>query len=70
MAVWFVGGMIRFPDSPVHPCSTGYCGKQGQHHTEEDYRLHQVWSRYLMIGWPIGMVVLFFLNRKSSSNSK
>jgi hypothetical protein len=65
MMVWFVGGAIRFPDSPIHPCPNGYCGKQGQRHTEEEYRLEKLWSRYLIIGWPIGMFALILLNRKS-----
>ncbi len=70
MGVWFVGGMVRFPDSPIHPCATGFCGKQGQPHTENDYRLHGIWSRVLLIGWPTGMLALALLNWRDMVKSK
>jgi hypothetical protein len=58
------GGAIRYPDAPIHPCPTGYCGKHGQHHTEADYRLFRIWDTALWIYWPIAMCALFILNRK------
>ena len=70
MGVWFLGGMVRFPDSPIHPCPTGFCGKQGQPHTESDYHLHGIWSRILIFGWPLGMFALALLNWREWAKGK
>jgi hypothetical protein len=65
MIGYFAYGMIRFPDSPIHPCGDRrYCGKQGRPHSVEDYRAHQSWQTGLMWGWPLGMVVLVLIKRK------
>jgi hypothetical protein len=65
MVGYFAYGMIRFPDSPIHPCGQDrYCGKQGQPRTLEDYRAHQLWQTGLMWGWPVGMVVIVLIKRK------
>jgi hypothetical protein len=65
MAGYFAYGLIRFPDSPIHPCGQGrYCGKQGQPRTLEDYRAHQLWQTGLMWGWPVGMVLIILIKRK------
>jgi hypothetical protein len=62
---YFAYGMVRFPDSPIHPCDDGrYCGKQGQPHTLKDYHAHQLWQTGLMWGWPLGMVALVLIKRK------
>jgi hypothetical protein len=35
MLMLFVYGLVRFPDAPLHSCvDHGYCGKQGQPHTD------------------------------------
>jgi hypothetical protein len=65
MIGYFAYGLVRFPDSPIHPCGEGrYCGKQGQPRTLADYRAHQLWQTGLMWGWPLGMVVLFLIKRQ------
>ena len=61
MAGFFVYGMFRFPDNPIHPCSEhGYCGKQGQPHTEQDYQAFSRWNDLLSY-WPAGIVALIVL---------
>jgi hypothetical protein len=65
MVAWLWGGAIRFPDAPITECATGYCGKWSSRHTSEDYRLFRIWERALWIGFPIGMLVLLVLNRKT-----
>jgi hypothetical protein len=57
----------QFPDAPIHPCVeiagnyaikphlAGYCGKQGQSHTLDDYRAFQAWELAMSIVWPIGL---------------
>jgi hypothetical protein len=48
IAVFFYG-VGRYPDGPIHPCvegenylikyhPDGYCGKQGQPHTADEYQ--------------------------------
>jgi hypothetical protein len=65
MVGYFAYGVVRFPDSPIHPCGQGrYCGKQGQPHTLEDYRAHQLWQTGLIWGWPLGIVLLVLIKRK------
>ncbi|GAB2801244.1 hypothetical protein [Dyella kyungheensis] len=61
MACIFVYGLVRFPDSPIHPCAEhGYCGKQGQPHTEQDFRAFSQWDG-LMSYWPVGIIALIVL---------
>ena len=65
MVAYFLYGLIRFPDSPIHPCGWGsYCGKQGQPRTPEDYRANQLWQTGLMWGWPVGMGLIILIKRK------
>src|SRR5579862_5283819 len=72
-AVFFYGG--RFPDAPIHPCvegrnylikyhPDGYCGKQGQPRTADEYHAFEIWSKTMMIVWPLGIGALIFLRRK------
>lgn len=57
-------GLVRYPDAPLHPCvSADYCGKQGQPHTEEDYKRFLTWQSMLEWTWLPGMLVLYVLNR-------
>ncbi len=74
MAALFIYGMGRFPDGPIHKCvvsrgyaiiqhPSGYCGKQGQPHTAEDYRIFEVWEETLFVTWPIGLAALFALRK-------
>ena len=61
MACIFVYGLVRFPDNPIHPCAEhGYCGKQGQPHTEQDFRAFSQWDG-LMSYWPVGIIALIVL---------
>jgi hypothetical protein len=63
MFVWFFGGLYLYPDAPLHPCaSNGFCGKQGQPHSQLEFEHFQVWQSTLTWIWPIGMIVLAMLN--------
>ena len=64
MVVLFVYGLIRYPDLPIRECPSGYCGKQGQPHTAAEYRAFNAWEITLVIGWPIGIAALLFLQRE------
>lgn len=72
MLTWFFSGIVRFPDSPIHPCRTdpghlyvnsqsAYCGKQGQARTLSDFRLFQLWEVGVSSMWLPGMIVLVAL---------
>jgi hypothetical protein len=61
----FFYGIIRFPDGPIHPCPDhGYCGKQGQPHTLQDFIAFRTWETTIFYLWPIGLVTLVLLRRK------
>jgi hypothetical protein len=63
MAGFFLYGMVRFPDNPIHPCAQhGYCGKQGQPHTAQDFQAFSQWETVMMY-WPAGFFALVLLNR-------
>ena len=65
MIVVFCYGLWRFPDAPIHPCTThGYCGKQGQPHTQQDFDAFRRWSRTLFWLWPVGGLSAYLLQRK------
>jgi hypothetical protein len=67
MMVVFTYGMWRFPDAPIAPCAAhGFCGKQAQPHTAEDFTAFTRWETVLFWGWPVGMLSLFFLQRKKA----
>ena len=69
MMVTLVYGFWRFPDAPIHPCSEhGYCGKQGQPHSQQDFAAFHVWETALIWMWPPGMLALYLLQRKPSSD--
>jgi hypothetical protein len=70
MVVLFVYGLIRYPDLPIRECPSGYCGKQGQPHTAAKYRAFNAWQITLMIGWPIGMAAMLFLQHEKLKGSK
>jgi hypothetical protein len=64
MLILFGYGLVRFPDAPLHTCvDHGYCGKQGQPHTQGELETFEIWQNALFLIWPIGMVVLYVLNR-------
>jgi hypothetical protein len=76
MAAWFICGMARFPDAPIHQCSptahylytdhpNGYCGKQGQSRIESDFHDFQNWVTGLFLIWPCGMLLLLLLGSGS-----
>jgi hypothetical protein len=63
----FTYGMVRFPDAPIRPCAAqGYCGKQGQPRTYQDYVVFSRWQTTLMYLWPTGIVALVLLRRKTN----
>src|SRR5678815_1441633 len=64
--VWFVGGLIAFPDTPIHPCGTAYCGKQGQPHSRTDFEYHNIWQTGLWVSWPLILVAAWWLSRGKS----
>jgi hypothetical protein len=60
----FIYGIVRYPDSPIHLGKDGfYVGKQGQLHTEKEYKEFMTWQTCLFYIWPIGMITLFILNK-------
>jgi hypothetical protein len=61
----FFYGMFHYPDAPIRPCiNHGYCGKQGQPHSVQEFSDFKLWETTLMWAWPIGMLALFFLKKK------
>lgn len=75
MMLWFAGGFVLFPDAPIQRCAAGtaylfqdhpygYCGKQGQSHTEADFWHFQLWQTVLFLIWAPGIVVLHLLQEK------
>ncbi|MES2834408.1 MAG: hypothetical protein V4707_06870 [Pseudomonadota bacterium] len=69
MGSWFAWGMIKFPDAPIHLCSAeadyfypshpnGYCGKQGQSHTAEEFGQYRFWEASIFSIWFPGIVLL------------
>ena len=61
----FIYGIVRFPDNPIYPCTAhGYCGKQGQPHTWDDYVAFEQWSTIMFYLWPTGIISLILLRRK------
>jgi hypothetical protein len=65
--VWFFSGIALFPDAPIRKCASGYCGKQGQSHTERDYERFQVWETGLKFGWPLVIASMWWLGRRRSN---
>jgi hypothetical protein len=64
MLALFAYGLARFPDAPLHPCgSNRYCGKQGQPHTEKQYRDFVLWQGTLKWTWLPGILALGLLSR-------
>lgn len=63
MLTIFFGGIVLFPDAPVHECNslTGYCGKQGQIRTAADFHWFQVWQVTLFAVWVPGSIAIWFL---------
>jgi hypothetical protein len=66
----FVYGLIRYPDLPIRECPSGYCGRQGQPRTAAEYRAFNAWQITLMIGFPIGIAAMLFLQHKKPKDSK
>lgn len=63
MFTWFFSGMYLYPDAPLHPCAAnGFCGKQGQPHSQLDFEHFMVWQSVLTWLWPLGIIVLAMLN--------
>ena len=61
----FTYGIFRYPDSPIHLGKDGvYVGKQGQLHTEKEYKEFMTWQTCIFYIWTIGMVTLFVLNKQ------
>ncbi len=51
--LWFLVGVVRFMDGPIHPCGVDrYCGKFGWPHTKEEYEAFRFWVATLFIIWP------------------
>jgi hypothetical protein len=75
MAPLFIYGFVAFPDGPIELCQNvvGFCGKQGQKHSEADYRAYNAWETAMLFVWPtgcaIGAYVGFSKKRKSKSSS-
>ena len=64
--IWFVSGIVRFPDSPIQACGeNNYCGKQGQHRSKEDFENFKLWETVNLIAFPT-VFLLLILDRKVS----
>lgn len=60
-------GLFNFTDAPISEClksDTGYCGKAGQPHTLEEYNSYKKWEVFLFVIWPVGLTLLFLINKK------
>jgi len=63
--IWFFSGVIKFPDSPIKMCGEDmYCGKQGQHHTKEDFDDYKKWWIINSVSFPILFVLFAVRERK------
>lgn len=62
--VWFFAGIALFPDAPIRPCGTEYCGKQGQAHTKLDFEMFELWEVSLKFGWPLVIASIWWLGRR------
>lgn len=57
--IWFFWGVIKFPDSPIQLCGDNvYCGKQGQHHTKEDFEEFKLWGIGNFVAFPTTFLLL------------
>jgi len=81
MATWFIGGMVIFYDNQIHRCDPkvdylysnhlyGYCGKQGQSHTQIDFHNFELWQTGLFCLWPSGMIVVALLRKGLPKSEK
>jgi hypothetical protein len=84
MVAAFIYVGVRFPDSPIQKCRPdthyavmnhpiGYCGKQGQPRTEEDFHAFKIWEMTLFTIWPLGiasLAILRYVERKSILTGK
>lgn len=64
MALYFVGGIIAFPNAPYSPCRAGYCDKIGKSHALIEYQHQRLWELGLIGVWPTGILALYLLNRR------
>jgi len=61
MLGFFAYGLLMFPDNPIHPCKGhGYCGKQGQLHSQSEFDAFSRWDA-VMAWWPVGIVAIALL---------
>ena len=63
MLAALIYGSVRFYDPAFRECASGYFCKGEQLHTAVEYRAFRVWQAAVLIGWPIGVGVLIFLQR-------
>ena len=63
MLAALIYGRVRFYDPAFRECASGYFCKGEQLHTAVEYRAFRVWQAAVLIGWPIGVGVLIFLQR-------
>jgi len=62
-AAFLIGGLIRFPDAPIHAAGNGsYQGKQGQPHTLKDYQDFCRWESASFFAFLITLVAVALLN--------
>jgi hypothetical protein len=64
MVILMAYGATRFHDGPINQCGSGYCSTHGVAHTEDDYRAYKAFEKTAFVVWPLGMVALFFLQRR------
>ena len=66
---WLLGGLVLFPDGPIHACASGYCGKQGQPRTLQDFGRYRIWEGGLGFGWPGVMLAAWWLVPRRTASS-
>lgn len=61
----FAYTIARFPNGPVFPCGGAYCTARtpGVIWSAEEYRAYKEWERVMFFTWPLGLLVLYLLNR-------
>jgi hypothetical protein len=68
MLILFAYGAVRFHDGPINPDGNGYRSTHGIAHTADEYVAYKAWEKTAFVVWPLGMVALFFLQRRGKGD--
>lgn len=50
-------GVYTWPDAPIRQTASGYTGKTGVAHTEQEYELFKDWEKSLLVVVPLAFIV-------------